>query len=39
MVAYKLMGKYKIHVEKGEKWTMCYTGLADIVDNCELSKA
>jgi len=33
MVAFKMMDKHKIHVEKGEKRTVCYTGLANIVDD------
>jgi len=30
---------YKIHVEKGEKWAMCYTDLADIVDDCMVEQS
>ncbi len=40
MVAHKLLSTYKIREEKVEEWTVCYTGLADIVDDFEtLSKA
>jgi hypothetical protein len=38
MVAYKLLTHtcmHAIHVEKDEKWTMCYTDIADIADDHE----
>jgi len=35
MIAYKLGCTRKIHVGNDEKWTMCYTDLADIVDDCD----
>ena len=40
MFAYKLTRTDKIHEENGGKWTVCYTDLADILNDFEtLNKA